>query len=114
MRIHLDSITAFLADTYENPLQFFDMKKVVPYATLSKDNLVNQDHFHLYRRSARELYKQYLEWIEQYPLNTPLTQYQFTAGVNRLRMQKDGWQFIKARWGRLQIVSFTPLVLKRK
>jgi hypothetical protein len=79
--------------------------------TSLKDRSILDD----YQMSFEEIYQFYLMYRDQHSYTNPIeTRYKFKMLLNKMKLYKNNWEFIRMRRGREQKVFFAPVMLRSK
>ncbi len=106
-------IIFFLEARYEPPHALLLISEIAPYQPYDRDYFKDPQHFKRYRKNAKDLYDEYVQYRTTVPYTIPVeSYYTFCMIINRLRFCKNNWQFMKTRITKEQTVVFTPLVPK--
>ena len=77
---------------------------------MKTEDFKESDSFKKHRISVNELYEQYLLFREKCDYTAEVeTKFKFSIILNKLSYGQNGWEFIKARVSRQQIISFGPI-----
>lgn len=89
--------------------------QVQPGNNISKGDLKDFSILNDYSMSADELYNLYLLFRESKPYTIEIeTKYKFKLILSKVKFFSNGWEFIRMRRGREQVIHFAPVMLRSK